>query len=52
MADDKTKGGQADRERINVNEPTWLGVSEEAVRQAIKAARGAALVLWAMRTRN
>lgn len=44
MADDKTKTGAADRDRINVNEDyelqywtTALGVSADQLRAAVKA---------------
>lgn len=44
MADDKTKTGAADRDRINVNEDyelqywtTALGVSADELRAAVKA---------------
>ena len=45
MADDKTKTGRADRDRINVNEPyelrDWskaLGVSEDVLKAAVRKA--------------
>jgi hypothetical protein len=49
MADDKTKAGRPDRDRINLNEDyevrDWakkFGVSEDTLRQAVKKAGPAA----------